>query len=351
MTTNFIYNETLAGTVDGVNKSFTSLFTIESIEDLRLWGIDYTDFSFVGNTVTLTDAPTIATWSPSIDYFKLSLTPSATPSNKTFGEFCLDIYEDIGQYITSFQYPLTMVERYVREELLLNLNKRINPLRKVGTYSFNKAVDLTASAYSAVEVGVGTMPTYTPATGKLLIGYGEVVDYSSVSATAFTWISGLEIVYKAGDKVTVGYSIPTWVKKVSEVTVNGFTLTFKDFREYKSTQEGCYTVWENYLFLPRSSGECVVNVTYTKDNVSPVDNSSIMDFEPEYLNVVRFATLVKLFAFRGDERLAITAQLYTQALKDYKGYIARQVDGTNNQIKARGFEGLGNYSSTRFARR
>lgn len=185
----FIYNETLSGVVNGINTVFTALNTIESIEDLRLGGVDYTNFSFVGNTVTLADAPTVSTGSPTIDYFVASIVPSSVTGSTTFAQFCLDVFEDIGQDITSYQYPLTMVKRYAREELPIQLNKRINPMKKVGTYSFNKAIDCIASEYSATEIDVGTIPTYTPATGKLIIGAANIVNYSGVNATSFTSLS------------------------------------------------------------------------------------------------------------------------------------------------------------------
>lgn len=349
--TNFVYNETPIGVVDGVNKVFTLLNSIESIEDLRIGWVDYTNFSFNWNTITLVDAPTISTGAPSVDYFKAWVVVVTTPSDKTFGDFCLDIYEDLWQNITSFQYPLSMVERYVREELMINLNKRVNPLRKVGTYSFNKAIDGEVQGYSATEINVGTIPTYTPSTGRLMIGYGEVVDYATISSTSFTSLSWLDIVYAKGIKATVAYKILTGVKKISEVMVNGFILQFADFREYKSTQEGCFAVWDGYLFLPRTTAEAVVTVTYTKDNVTPFENTDIIDFEPEYLNVVRYSVLTKLFAFRGDERLAITMQIYQDSLKHYKNYIARQVDGTNNQVKAHWYASLGSYTKSHYARR
>ncbi len=338
--TNFIYNEILLGVVDGINKEFTALYDIESVEDLRLWGVDYVDFSFVNNVVTLADAPTLLTGGPSLDYFKVTLTPTTASSNVNFGQFTTDLYEDIGQDNTSYLYPLTMVKRYVKEELLINLNKRINPLRKVGTYSFNKAKDCTASAYDATEIDVTSIPTYTPANGAILLGNAEFVKYWAISTTAFTTLTNLSIIYKGGDKVTIGYVIPTGVKKISEVMVNGFPLTFKDLREFTINDVGCYTVWEGFLFLPRTMNESIVTVTYTKDNITPSEDTDLMDFEPEYLQVVRFSAMVKLFAFRGDERLNITAELYKDAWRNYKNYIAKQVDGTNNVIQTHAYKGF-----------
>lgn len=334
MSTNFIYNETLIWVVDWVNTIFTSLYPIESIEDLRLGGVDYTNFGFVGNTITLTDAPTLSTGAPNIDYFKATLIPASVVGDKTFETFVSEIYEDIGQEITSYQYPRTMVERYVREELPLHSNFKVNPQRKVWTYSFNKANDYSAVSYSASSLLIGTIFPYTPATGKLLLWYGGVVNYTSINATSFLGISWLEVVYKGWDMITVGYAIPTWVKKISEVFVNGRLLAFRDFREYISTQYNSYTVFDWFLFLPRTSGETIITVTYTKDNINPLETSSIIDFEPEYLNVIRFAVEVKLFTFRDDERLANVVNTYKKSLRDYKSYIGKQVDWTNNIMRA-----------------
>lgn len=350
--TNFIYNEILLGTVDGVNKEFTALYDIESIEDLRVWGADYTNFTFLNNVVTLADAPTLSTGAPSVDYFKVTLTPTNTSSVVTFGQFTTDLYEDIGQDNTSYLYPLTMVKRYVKEELLINLNKRINPLRKVGTYSFNKAIDCTVSAYDATDIDVNDIPTYTPANWAILLGNAEFVRYNSLSATAFGWLTGLSIVYKWGDKVNIGYVIPTGVKKISEVMINGFPLTFKDLREYTMNSVGWYTIWEWFLFLPRTSAESIVTVTYTKDNITPSEDTDLMDFESEYLQVVRFSAMVKLFAFRGDERLNVTAELYKDAWKNYKNYIAKQVDGTNNVIQTHSYKQFSSWNmGRRYGRR
>lgn len=63
-----------------------------------------------------------------------------------------------------------MVDRYIKETIPLHLNQKVNPIRKVGQYSFNKAIDPTVSAYSATEVDVTDIPTYTPATGMIMIG-------------------------------------------------------------------------------------------------------------------------------------------------------------------------------------
>lgn len=55
----FITKEALIGTKDGVNKVFTSSKNIFQVDDLFWGGAIYTTFSFIGNTVTMLDAPNL----------------------------------------------------------------------------------------------------------------------------------------------------------------------------------------------------------------------------------------------------------------------------------------------------
>lgn len=127
--------------------------------------------------------------------------------------------------------------------------------------------------------------------------------------------------------------------------VDGCLLTFKDFREYTATQYGCFTIVDRYLFLPRNTTTTtIVSVTFTKDTIIPVEDTDEMDFEPEYMRVLRFAVERALFAFREDERLSTIDALYKEAWKNYRSYIARQVDGTNNEVAARGYGRLNGFS-------
>lgn len=55
---NLINDETPSGVINGVNKTFTTAFTIETIVSLFLDGSIYFNFTFDGTTITLNDAPT-----------------------------------------------------------------------------------------------------------------------------------------------------------------------------------------------------------------------------------------------------------------------------------------------------
>lgn len=333
---NFIYWEVLTGDIDGVNKVFYASNSIDSIESLRIAWAEYTLFSFNSNRVVLQDAPEIWMGQPSIDYWKVSLTPPIIASWITFGELIDDVYDDIGQDRTSSQYPLRMVERRITEGLRVVANMKVNSLRKKSSYSFNKAIDTTLSSYSTSELNVGTIPTYCPTFGKVIIGRSEIVSYTSVTSSSFQWISGLDIIYKAWDNITIGYQIPTGVKKISEVIVDGRNLPYKDRSEYQVGVYG-YTIIDGYLFLPRTSYESVVTVNFVMDNVSEYGEDDVVDFHEDYSQVIRLYALVQLYWAREDDRIGNIVKLYEDSLKKYKSYISRQVEGINNTLQVKGF--------------
>lgn len=68
---NFIYNETPSGSVDGVNTVFTTVNSINKLEDFYVGWVPYRSIFSIGtNTITLNDAP--PTWAVvSVDYFKV----------------------------------------------------------------------------------------------------------------------------------------------------------------------------------------------------------------------------------------------------------------------------------------
>lgn len=65
----YSYNEQASGVINGINTTFTVLHDISNIESLRIGYVEYTDFTFSGNTVILTDAPMVIHGGVYVDYF------------------------------------------------------------------------------------------------------------------------------------------------------------------------------------------------------------------------------------------------------------------------------------------
>ncbi len=319
---NFVFNEVLSGVVDGVNKTFTSIHLIDTIEDLRVGWADYTDFSYSQNskTVVLADAPSIWMGAPSIDYFIYSSTqPSDT--SVTLGMVIDDFYVRVGQDRLSRQYPLTLVTSYIKEGIRVINNQRTNRRTKIKQMSFNKAKDCIASGYSATSVNVWTIPSYTPSAWKLIIQNSDVINYTTTNATSFNWISELGIVYNDGAKVSIGYLLPTTFKHPSEVIVNSNILYPVDKTQFviNPSLQNAYTIIDGYLFLPYSTWENdVVTVWYVEENYMPSVESDKVDISPDYYHVLSLYALWNILSDREDDRARVQREKYDEALRLYK---------------------------------
>ena len=67
--TNFIYKEEPTWLVDGVNKTFTVINNVETLEEVFVWGAPYRNISSVAwKTIVLNDAPPVGA-TINVDYF------------------------------------------------------------------------------------------------------------------------------------------------------------------------------------------------------------------------------------------------------------------------------------------
>jgi hypothetical protein len=353
ISTNFIFNETLVGTVDGVNTVFTSAQPIGSIEDLRLGGVDYTDFSFVqgSQTVTLTDAPTVGTGAPRMDYFVYEATPAVVGTTQTFGGLVDSTYMVLGHDRASEQFQEDLVKEKLNEASRVLNNSRNNPKLKLGSYSFNPTGEIEATAYSATEISVGTVPAGTPADGVVVLRGASPVEYTGLSASAFTGLTGLGFAYEAGDVVNVGYQIPSAAKKVSAVYVDGVRLDYVDFRLFSNYSKSYvdetnrYTVWRNsagdeFLLIPASCEDTsVVTVHYVPVNLQYDDDADLLDFEPEYRQLLSLYAAYKCCLYREDDRWQTFKNEYDMEFQKYKAYL-RRAEGTQSKVVSTALRGF-----------
>ncbi len=331
---NFIYNETLVGSVDWVNTVFTSLYPISSIEELRVGWVSYTNFSYNWKVIILATAPTIIQWSPTIDYYKASAYKPLISSGTTFSQIRNDIYTQIGQTINSLQYPVDLVNLHIKEGLKTISNLKTNR-KKVSVYSFNKANDWIVQTIGWTWINVGTIPQYTPTKWIVAVGYNEFVDYYTTTSSEFTSLVWLDISLVEGMKYSVWYRIPNNVKRVAEVYLNGFKLDPLDIREF--TIWGSW-IWffqfDNYLFVPYSTRENeIITVFYTSDTWELDSDTSIVDFEWDYMKVLRRYVLKEVYHDREDEREDRANMKYKEDLREYKSFISKSHDGINNVFK------------------
>lgn len=333
----FIFNETASWVVNWVNKTFTVINQIEAVDEVNVGWADYDDFSFTWNTIVLADAPTIALWSPTVNYFKLDpVVPIVVGSAITLDDFLDDVYWEIGQSRLSEQFPESRAITHTQDIVRKMNNMKVNWSKKVSSFSFNKAPDKVVVDYSATEIEVDAfVNNYCPTSWMGLIYTSEPFLYSWLNTTTnkFTWISWLQVVYKGWDKVSIWYVLPAACKKVNEVLYNWIPLIFSDRREFSITKRGYYTIINWYLFLPYSTDrEDIVTVQYTMNNSIPSLTTDEIDIETDYVNVVRDYVLYRMFLSREDDRYKEYKQEYFEWLRLYKSYISKVVNWIKNKI-------------------
>jgi len=134
----FISKETPTGTVNGINKTFTTVYDIYAVDDLFVDGAIYTDFTYNNKTLTLTDAPTT---SIVIDYY-VDTTTFLADSNKItaaqartmFEEMFNDSMPDVSDAL--FYRWLNFINRTSYRNFI-----NIDPERYMSEYSISVLVD------------------------------------------------------------------------------------------------------------------------------------------------------------------------------------------------------------------
>ena len=335
MSANYIYNETLGGTIDGVNTVFTTLSLIGNVEDVYLGWVPYRDITFViwTNIITFDDAPTIGMAQPTVDYFVW--VNNGVSGDVTFWDMIDDTYAKIWSVRTSGVYNEDQVKRQINKGYKRTRNIKSNRETSL-QYTFNKAIDSEAIGFSATTVTI-TAADYIPASGAIMLWDSSLSLYTAYSAGVFT--TSAWYVYAGGDRVAIWYKIPTGVKKPSEVIVDRQPLTYSDNREFINVPwNSTYTIFKvadgcEYIFLPYSATNKIVTVKYVPEYDVFVDDIDIVNIEYEYSDVLSLYAAYNILMLREDDRWQAVKQEYLEMLRDYKAYKSMAVDGINNQFR------------------
>ena len=332
----YIYNETLQGVVDGVNKTFTTLNKIEKIEEVYVWGNEYRDVSFIDNVVTFLDAIPLWADSPSIDYFVEDLSPVMPDWSYTFWELIDDVYMEIGQDRESGTYLVDWIKRKLNQILKQTKNDKIynNAIR---TYSFNCSKSTTVSEYSPSYINVGTL-NYIPSSSIIHLN-GNLIEYTNYTDWKLLWMANY--VYKTGDIVQIGYKLPEWIKNLSEVKIWGYKVEYTDIRNHLWNEYQIVHYKDaRYLMLPYITKDDVVTVKYFPEEGILVNDSDIINFEYEYMEVLSNYVTYKMLMSREDDRWANYKKDYLESLKRWKWYKSRTTSSTRQKIGTNSLKGL-----------
>lgn len=321
---NLIYDEVLTWEADWVNKVFTSVYTIDKIDELRIGWVAYTNFTFNWRYVTLVDAPSVISWVPHIDYYRKDVNVNTIESGVTMSSLRSSIYLRIGQTVTSLQFPKELVDEYI-SEWVRRISKMKVDRRKRGVFSFNKSYDWTVWGTDWSIISVGSTSKYLPSKGVAIIG-GNVVYYNWKSTTSITSISWLELSWIEWLKIQYGYKLSRTIGNVSEVFIDGFKLTPCEFSEYRMMKDSDkFCVYNGYLFLPHTVIDwTIVSVIYIWNHNSTYSDSDIIDFDWDYISLLKMFVLYSIYIDREDDRQVKAENEYKKLLREYKRSIATE---------------------------
>lgn len=317
----YIYNETPVGVIDWVNKTFTTSENIAGIEEVYLWWASYRSVSFNWNTFTLTDAPLV--WMMlSIDYYTdLNIVPDSW--NIKFIDIINEVYDDyIKQNKTSKTYPLETVKRFINKCIMkLNNNVYNNVIRE---YSLNKVEKLNAREYVVDWVIVWENRKYIPASWYATVWW-VLFPYSSYTAWKLVW--NVPVVYENWAAVNIWYKIPSYVKKVAEVIIDGFNLKVWDNRNPWYWEYYITTVswWDRYIFIPVDSNTKVITVKYYTLNWILENDEDIVNFPYEYSDVICYYVSYTMAMTNEDDRYEDFKNTYNERKREYLWYRTKSI--------------------------
>lgn len=327
---NLIYGEVLVWDIDGVNKVFTTVYPIGLIDELRVDGLSYTAFTYNGRFITLATAPSSSIVSIDIDYYRKDVDNPYIESGVTLAWLRSSIYTRIGQQITSLQFPKELADEYITEGIT-RISKMKRDRKKRGVFSFHKAYDTSVISTDGNIIALWTVSKYLPWKGIAIVDNWDVVYYAGKSTTGINSLSDLELDAIEDSKIQFGYKLSKNVDKISEVFIDWFKLNPADFSEYRSNKNvSDFSVYNGYLFLPFSVVDgSVVTVVYFAKNSTTYTDTDIIDFDGDYMPVIKAFVLWNMYHDREDDRENKEYARYKEVLREYKRELSKQYETTS----------------------
>lgn len=334
---NLIYDEELIWQADWINTLFYSVYPIWRIDELRIDWVAYTSFTVNGRAITLADAPSEVLGAPRIDYYRSDVEVAMIDSWVTLSTLRSSIYTRIWQTVTSLQFPKELVEEYISEGIV-RISKMKKDKTKRGVFTFHKAHDGNVSTVSWTIINVGTTSQYLPSKGICIVSDWNIVYYNGKTSSTITSINWLELNLVEGERIHYGYKLSQTIDKISEVHVDWFKLTPTDFNEYISQSNiDKFCTYNGYLFLPYGTKDTsVVRLCYIGKNTSVYEDTDIIDFDGDYLSVIKSFVLYNIYKDREDDRYRNEVDNYKQVLREYKRELSKEYETTSAVFQTAG---------------
>jgi hypothetical protein len=221
----YVSKEIPSGAIDGSNKVFIWLNTPSQFDDLWVDGAIYTQYSLLGNVMTLVDAPTLSIFGD-YSYGPAEITAA---SSTTLGEIKAKVWSLLGQRSTSGSFSDAIVTDEVNSQIRHVLRGRVtsmlDPRRiyRCGKIWFSEgsaAIRIQSGSVLGADFNIGdtTMTcdtTFLLPAGYVLVG-GEIFKYTGVSSTQLLGVTGGTIKHLATEKVAQLYEIPADCEKIND---------------------------------------------------------------------------------------------------------------------------------------
>jgi len=316
---NWITWEILTWTVNWTNKLFKSFYPISILDEVRVNGTPTTAYTYNGNSILFTTAPT--TWVVDIDYFRadLRVTDYSRDSYYTFDELRTKVYDKIWEDGGSTaRYPLDLVNDWLIDwlneicSIILDKYRNVTYSVKVGT-----PIALTPIANSITTLTTAYDETF-PSKWRIITYDGDFIDYTSKTST---WIIGWITCNNFPiDSVNgfVGYRLPrNWLRIVS-VYANSYQLTeFGDINEFIARQTSWYIINNGYIYFS-FAWDFIINVEVNEYMSKSLNDNTVVYVDKADVWVVIYYCLRQVYAEREDDKLSTASDLYQDKLKSYK---------------------------------
>lgn len=277
-----IRKEIPLGAINGINKTFTLANEIGMIDDVFMDGVIYTSFSFSGNQLTLSDAPTLSIF---VDYSTTSTTPS-TDSETTLGDILGSIWSLLWQKSTSTTFSRDYLVGKVNQTMRKVLKGRVKSILWPNSYRVGDIWFMENRHSVRFKSGSAVVSNYTigdtsiecATTGLLVSGYveidGDIISYTGI--TTDVSIDGVSLAtsdHLVWEKIIQLYELPIDLDKIKSVSVKGE-------KDQDVPMDDTETKYRYYRVIPYDGKQLL--------KLSGIDSDSLVsvEYQIKYTNMV-----------------------------------------------------------------
>jgi len=329
--------------INWVNKTYVLPEYIWYIQTIVVdWAVAE-EHTFEHDTVELTSAPSS---SITISYFSREQRDVTWNWEVTMWDLIDDVYDEIGRKQIS--------KVYNRERVQKELNKTIGVIMddvpersRIQNYSFSEInwikinrTDNTnnISVESSYPLDIeGSFLVAESTSSFLWTNKWTYYNYFNFDWTKFDVVDNTLVSDTWLVDAIVGHKLGAWIEKISTVYVEGQEYQYVDNRDFTMTSRGVFTTmkdyeWNSYLYLPWNDKTTTTVVKFLPDYAKVNNDEDVLNIEYRYTRVFIYWVIYRILASREDDRWQYYKNEFTEELKKYRGYKAKNVRKSKSRI-------------------